>query len=55
VSILVLLHVVKCLLHGLNEFSLHGDELLQWWVAVVGVVGPIITLVAPCVYHLIDF
>jgi hypothetical protein len=51
---LVGLHVVEGLQHGLHQLVLGGEQLLQVSIAVVAVVvaGLAIALVVPCVHHL---
>jgi uncharacterized membrane protein YhaH (DUF805 family) len=51
--LLVGLHVVKGLQHGLHQLVLFGEQLLQVSIAVVIVVaGLAIALAVPCVHHL---
>jgi hypothetical protein len=51
--LLVGLHAVEGLQHGLHQLSLGGEQLLQVSVVViVVVVGLAIALVVPCVHHL---
>jgi hypothetical protein len=51
---LVGLHVVEGLQHGLHQLVLGGEQLLQVSIVVVAVVvaGLAIALVVPCVHHL---
>jgi hypothetical protein len=48
--LLVGLHVVEGLQHGLHQLVLGGELLLQ--VSIVVVAGLVIALVVPCVHHL---
>jgi hypothetical protein len=50
--LLVGLHAVEGLQHGLHQLSLGGEQLLQVSVVVVIVARLAITLVVPCVHHL---
>jgi hypothetical protein len=50
--LLVGLHVVEGLQHGLHQLSLGGEQLLQVSVVVVVVARLVITLAVPCVHHL---
>jgi hypothetical protein len=51
--LLVGLHAVEGLQHGLHQLSLGGEQLLQVSVVVVVVVARLaIALVVPCVHHL---
>jgi hypothetical protein len=50
--LLVGLHVVEGLQHGLLQLSLGGELLLQVSIVVVVVAGLAIALVVPCVHHL---
>jgi hypothetical protein len=51
--LLVGLHAVEGLQHGLHQLSLGGEQLLQVSVVVVlVVVGLAVALAVPCVYHL---
>jgi hypothetical protein len=54
VSLLVGLHIIKGLQHGLHELILGGDQLFEvdTIVGVVVVVGLAIALAIPCVHHL---
>jgi hypothetical protein len=56
VSLLVGLHIIKGLQHGLHELILGGDQLFEVdivvGVVVVIVVGLAIALAIPCVHHL---
>jgi hypothetical protein len=50
--LLVGLHAVEGLQHGLHQLSLGGEQLLQVSVVVVVVVARLaIALVVPCVHH----
>jgi hypothetical protein len=54
--LLVGLHVVEGLQHGLHQLVLGGEQLLQVSIVVVAVVvvaGLAMALVVPCVHHLI--
>jgi hypothetical protein len=48
--LLVGLHVVEGLQHGLHQLVLGGELLLQ--VSIVVVAGLVIALIVPCVHHL---
>jgi hypothetical protein len=51
--LLVGLHAVEGLQHGLHQLSLGGEQLLQVSVVVVVVVaGLAVALAVPCVHHL---
>jgi hypothetical protein len=50
--LLVGLHVVEGLQHGLNQLVLGGEQLLQVSIVVVVVAGLAIALAIPCVHHL---
>jgi hypothetical protein len=54
--LLVGLHVVEGLQHGLHQLSLGGEQLLQVSIVVVVVVaaaaGLAVALAVPCVHHL---
>jgi hypothetical protein len=54
--LLVGLHVVEGLQHGLHQLVLGGEQLFQVSIVVVAVVvvvaGLAIALVVPCVHHL---
>jgi hypothetical protein len=53
--LLVGLHVVEGLQHGLHQLVLGGEQLLQVSIIVVAIVvvaGLDIALVVPCVHHL---
>jgi hypothetical protein len=53
--LLVGLHVVEGLQHGLHQLVLGGEQLLQVSIVVVAVVvaaGLAIALAVPCVHHL---
>jgi hypothetical protein len=54
VSLLVGLHIIEGLQHGLHELILGGDQLFEvdTIVGVVVVVGLAIALAIPCVHHL---
>jgi hypothetical protein len=50
--LLVGLHVVEGLQHGLHQLVLDGEQLLQISIVVVAVAGLAIALAVPCVHHL---
>jgi hypothetical protein len=54
--LLVGLHVVEGLQHGLHQLVLGGEQLLQVSIVIVAIVvivaGLAIALVVPCVHHL---
>jgi hypothetical protein len=50
--LLVGLHVVEGLQHGLHQLSLGGELLLQVGIVVVVVAGLAVALAVPCVHHL---
>jgi hypothetical protein len=50
--LLVGLHAVEGLQHGLHQLSLGGEQLLQVSVVVVVVAGLAVALAIPCVHHL---
>jgi hypothetical protein len=54
--LLVGLHVVEGLQHGLHQLVLGGEQLFQFSIVVVAIVVVIavlaIALVVPCVHHL---
>jgi hypothetical protein len=55
VSMLVGLHIVEGLQHGLHKLILGGDQLFEVDIVVgvvVDVVGLAIALAIPCVHHL---
>jgi hypothetical protein len=54
VRLLGRLHVVKGLQYSLHQIVLGGDQLIEIdGVIVVGIAGLAITLVVPCLHHLI--
>jgi hypothetical protein len=56
VSLLVRLHIVEGLQHGLHKLILGGDQLFEVNIVVgvvVAVAGLAIALAIPCVHHLI--
>jgi hypothetical protein len=53
VSLLVALHIIEGLQHGLHKLILGGDQLFEVDIIVgVVVVGLAIALAIPCVHHL---
>jgi hypothetical protein len=53
VSLLVGLHIIEGLQHGLQKLILGGDQLFEVDIVVgVVVVGMVIALAIPCVHHL---
>jgi hypothetical protein len=55
VSLLVRLHIVEGLQHGLHKLILGGDQLFEVNIVVgvvVAVAGLAIALAIPCVHHL---
>jgi hypothetical protein len=55
VSLLVGLHIIEGLQHGLHKLILGGNQLFEVDIVVgivVVVAGQAITLVIPCVHHL---
>jgi hypothetical protein len=50
--LLVGLHVVEGLYHGMHQLVLGGEQLLQVSIVVVVVDGLAIALAVPCVHHL---
>jgi hypothetical protein len=52
VSLLIGLHIIEGLQHSLHKLILGGDQLFDFDIVVVFVVGLAIALASPCVRHL---